>query len=75
MKLFGCLQGTRLPVSGLCTEMVSIVQKQSWLENVSSVASDSAVQTSGHAGAFVQILLNTLGESLCFWFQCVWFFS
>lgn len=48
------------------TTIVSIVQKQSWSENVASVASDTALQTAGHAGAFVQILLNTLGESLCF---------
>lgn len=46
------------------TTIVSIVQKQSWSENVASVASDTALQTAGHAGAFVQILLNTLGESL-----------
>lgn len=48
------------------TAIVSIVQKQSWSENVASVASDTALQTAGHAGVFVQILLNALGESLCF---------
>lgn len=46
------------------TAIVSTVQKQSWSENVASVASDTALQTAGHAGVFVQILLNTLGESL-----------